>query len=161
MLRPMNGSQNNIGLGLLMPLLGHLTCYVRQQASVIYRQLGYDLTPEAADALLIIHHFDGLPQKKLADILGKDKAAVTRLLNTLVKSQLVERIQDTDDRRVIRAHITEEGREAFSKIHPELGQLSKSILSPLSQQQFDAVIQSLSDIVSNLPCQPSTKSDKT
>ncbi len=140
-----------------MPLLGHLTCYVRQQASAIYKQLGYELTPEAADALLIIHHFDGLPQKKLADILGKDKAAITRLLNTLVKSQLVERIQDEDDRRVIRAHITAEGKEAFSKIHPELGALSNNILSPLSRQEFDEMIKALSAIVTNLPCQNPAK----
>ncbi len=146
---------DDINLGLLMPLIGHLTCYVRQQASLIYKQLGYELTPEAADTLLIIHHFDGLPQKKLADILGKDKAAITRLLNTLVKSQLVERVQDTEDRRVIRAHITAEGREAFSKITPALKQLSDNILNPVSEPEFKNMIAALSTIVTNLPCQPS------
>ena len=145
------------GLGLIMPLMGHLMCYVRSQTSQIFTHLGYDITPEAADALLIIHHFDGLPQKELADILGKDKASITRLLNSLVKSQLVERLQDQQDRRIIRAHITEVGREAFRKIYPELKTLSDATLAPLSENEFQQALASLSKVVANLPCQTPAK----
>lgn len=145
-------------LGLLMPLIGHLTCHVRQQASEIYKALGYELTPEAADALMIIHHFDGLPQKKLADILGKDRASITRLLNTLVNSHLVERVQDKEDRRIIRAHITDEGKKAFEKLTPKLLELSNSILNPVAKDDFDRMLGTLSTIIDNLPCQTTKNS---
>ena len=140
-----------------MPLMGHLMCYVRQQTSRIYSELGYDITPEAADALMIIHHFDGMPQKKLADILGKDKAAITRLLNSLVKSNLVERIQDQEDRRIIRAHITQEGREAFAKICPQLQILSDMTLANVSDHDFNHTIDTLTNIVNSLPCSTADK----
>lgn len=152
---PMNhhqASTMDISMGKLMPLMGHLMCYVRQQTSQIYAQLGYDITPEAADALMIIHHFDGLSQKKLADILGKDKASITRLLNSLVTSQLVERIQDQEDRRIIRAHITKEGIEAFEKICPELQMLSDQTLQNISDADFNKTIAVLTNIVGSLPC---------
>jgi len=137
----------------LMPLMARLMCYVRQQTSQIYTELGYKITPEAADALMIIHHFDGLPQKKLADILGKDKASITRLLNTLVKINLVERIQDESDRRIIRAHITQEGVTAFESIHPKIHQLSHQMLQVTSDDDFEKTVATLSQIAEDLPCQ--------
>jgi len=147
----MQNTTNN-ELGLLMPLMGRITCYVRNQTSQIYKSQGYDLTPEAAHTLLIIHHFDGMPQKTLADILGKDKASITRLLNTLVKSKLVERTQDEEDRRIIRAHITQEGKDAFAKLHPELNLLSNQVFSTTPKQDFETMLRILSNIVSNLSC---------
>jgi DNA-binding MarR family transcriptional regulator len=147
-------SIEHIRIGKLMPLIGHLTCFMRQQTSQIYADLGYDVTPEAAQALLIIQHFDGLPQKKLADILGKDKASITRLLNSLVKYQLVERVQDEQDRRIIRAHITEEGKLIFEKIMPKLGALSDLALNHVSESEFDHMIQTMTTIIANVsqPC---------
>ena len=144
----------NIKIGELMPLMGHLMCYVRQQTSQAYAELGYDITPEAADALMVIQHFDGLPQKKLADILGKDKASITRLLNSLVKCQLVERIQDLEDRRIIRAHITEEGKAVFQKILPKLHALSDLALADINEHDFNILLQTMATIVRNTsaPC---------
>ncbi len=144
----------NIKIGELMPLMGHLMCHVRQQTSQAYAELGYDITPEAADALMIIQHFDGLPQKKLADILGKDKASITRLLNSLVKCQLVERVQDLEDRRIIRAHITQEGKMVFQSILPKLHALSNQALEGISEQDFSRLLQTMAAIVANtsVPC---------
>ncbi len=144
----------NIKIGELMPLMGHLMCYVRQQTSQAYAELGYDITPEAADALMVIQHFDGLPQKKLADILGKDKASITRLLNSLVKCQMVERIQDLEDRRIIRAHITEEGKAVFQKILPKLHALSDLALADINEHDFNILLQTMTTIVRNTsaPC---------
>jgi len=135
----------------LMPLMGRITCHVRNQASKVYKELGYDLTPEAADTLMIIHHFDGLPQKHLADILGKDKAAITRLLNTLVRSQLVERIQDLEDRRIIRAYITDEGKAAFQDIKPRLQVISDEMLKGINPQDYEHALTTLSSIIANIP----------
>ena len=145
---------DNIKIGQLMPLVGHLMCYVRQQTSQAYAELGYDITPEAADALMVIQHFDGLPQKKLAHILGKDKASITRLLNSLVKCQLVERIQDLEDRRIIRAHITEEGMDVFQKMLPKLHALSNLTLQGISDTEFTQMINTLNQITNNInaPC---------
>jgi DNA-binding MarR family transcriptional regulator len=42
---------------------------------------------------------DGISQQKLADSFSKDKTSMTRLLNNMVKNELIERKQDTDDMR--------------------------------------------------------------
>ena len=140
----------NIKIGAIMPLIGQLMCFMRQQISQAYMDLGYDIAPESAQAMMIIQHFDGLPQSKLAHILDKDKAAVTRLLNSLVKLNLVERIQDKDDRRIIRAHITEEGKSVFAQFVPKLQALSDLALTDVSNTNFTQTVATLSQIISNI-----------
>jgi len=142
--------QSKDNLGAIMPLVGCLTSYVRSHVSRICKDAGYNLTPEEADTLMIIRHCDGLPQSQLAKILGKDKASVTRLMNTLVKSGLVGRSQDQQDRRIIRAQITEEGKQAFVQVWPELMKLSHQALDGISAEELISMRQTLVAINANL-----------
>lgn len=142
--------QINEGLGAIMPLIGFMSSHVRYHVSRICRDAGYNITPEEADTLMIIRHFNALPQSRLACILGKDKAAVTRLMNTLVKSGLVGRVQDQQDRRIIRAQITEEGEQAFVQLWPELMKLSEYALKGLSAQELGQACNVMTKINANL-----------
>ena len=142
--------QEKEGLGLIMPLMGYMTSHVRYHVSRICKDVGYDLTPEEADTLMIIRHCNALPQSLLANILGKDKAAVTRLMNSLVRSGLVGRVQDQKDRRIVRAQITEEGERAFIQIWPELKKLSKQALHGISDRDMSRLCELFGMINANL-----------
>ncbi len=142
--------QQTEGLGAIMPLIGCMTSHVRSHVSRICKDAGYNITPEEADTLMIIRHCDGLPQSQLAMILGKDKAAITRLMNALVKSGLVGRIQDQHDRRIIRAQITDEGKQAFIHVWPELKKLSDQALAGVSLQDIASMQKTLNTINANL-----------
>ena len=142
--------QRQEGLGAVMPLIGFLSSHVRYHVSRICRQAGYNITPEEADTLMIIRHFHGLPQSRLADILGKDKAAVTRLMNNLVKSGLVGREQDQQDRRIVRANITDEGERAFAQVWPELMKLSGQAMHGISKEELAGLQETLARINANL-----------
>jgi len=142
--------QSKEGLGVIMPLIGCMTSHVRSQVSRVCKDAGYNITPEEADTLMIIRHCDGLPQSQLALILGKDKAAITRIMNALVKSGLVGRIQDQQDRRIVRAQITEEGEQAFIQVWPELMKLSDQALAGISVQDIVLMQRTLISINANL-----------
>ncbi len=146
------------GLGAMMPLIGQVMSHVRSQVSCACEEAGYKLTPEEAGTLMIIYDLDGLSQSYLAKILGKDRASITRLMNALVKSGLVGRVQDRDDRRVIRAHITAEGKQAFVDIFPALMALSDQALNGVSEQEFRVTQKVMSRIISNL-CHLTGRSD--
>jgi len=125
-------------------------CKVGQQVSFICASEGYKLTPEEAETLMLIHHCDGLPQSQLAKMLGKDKAAVTRLVNVLVKSGLVARIQDEHDRRIVRACITMEGKKAFQRIFPKLRALSDKVFAGLCESDIATAKQVMAHMTENL-----------
>ncbi|HCS12938.1 MAG: hypothetical protein COS82_09375 [Zetaproteobacteria bacterium CG06_land_8_20_14_3_00_59_53] len=137
-------------LGAIMPLIGFMSSHVRFHISRICSDAGHPLTPEEAGTLMIIRHFKGLPQTRLAVILGKDKAAVTRLMNALVKSGLVGRIPDEQDRRVVRAQITGLGEQAFIKLWPELTKLSDEALKDIPKQDLEQLSNVLRLINANL-----------
>lgn len=134
----------------MMPLIGCMTSRVRYQVSCICEAAGYQLTPEEADTLMLIHHCEGVPQSQLAKMLGKDKTSVTRLMNALVKSGLVARIQDESDRRIVRACMTEEGKKAFTRIFPQLKTLSDKVLDGLSESDVEMVKKVISQMTANL-----------
>lgn len=133
-----------------MPLIGFMSSHVRLHISRICSEAGHPITPEEAGTLMIIRHFNGLPQTRLAAILGKDKAAVTRLMNALVKSGLVGRVQDEQDRRVVRAQMTGQGEQAFVRLWPELVKLSDEALRDIPQQELEQLNRVLKMINANL-----------
>ncbi len=133
-----------------MPLIGQVMTHARCHVSNACAGLGYKLTAEEAGTLMIIYQCDGMPQSILANILGKDKASVTRVMNALVKSGLVGRVQDEHDRRVIRAHITEEGKLAFVDILPALMAISDQALSGVSEKELHIAQKVLSQMNANL-----------
>jgi len=145
------------GLGRVMPLVGQLSCLVRCQVSEACHKAGYPLTHEETSAFMVLHHFDGLPQSQLAHILDKDKASVTRLMNALVKRGLVGRVQDATDRRVVRAFVTEAGKQAFIDIFPALRSISSIAFQHIPKEQIETMEQVLRQMIGNL----SSQSDNT
>ncbi len=59
---------------------------------------------------------DGLSQSEIVDNLLVKPATVTRMLDRMEKSGLVERRKDLDDQRVSRVFLTEKGRSLHSDV---------------------------------------------
>lgn len=56
----------------------------------------------------------------LCNVLNLSKSSATQLIERLVKSGLVGRVDDTDDRRIIRLHITQNGEKEFTVLKKKL-----------------------------------------
>lgn len=65
--------------------------------------------------LFILNKKDGQSQKELAEWLNIKASTITVMLNRMEKANLVMRKQDTEDQRISRVYITEEGREVCKK----------------------------------------------
>jgi MarR family transcriptional regulator for hemolysin len=68
-------------------------------------------------------------QKDMADLIGKDKSTILRLIDSLESKELVRRVADTKDRRKNYLMVTKKGEELikqyeniFSAIFEELQQ---------------------------------------
>jgi DNA-binding MarR family transcriptional regulator len=53
---------------------------------------------------------DGLPVSRLADLVLRPMGSITQILDRLAKAELVKRVPDPRDRRMVLIAITEEGR---------------------------------------------------
>lgn len=67
-------------------------------------------TMAMGQALLNIEK-DGTPSTQLGPRMGMEKTSLSRLLNNLEDHGLIERRNDAADRRVVRVHLTEDGKK--------------------------------------------------
>ena len=95
----------------------HLTLLYRQMIKELERELApLELGPGRYIYLFGLYIRDGRKQQELADIIGIDKAAVTRALSRLEESGYIRRKEDKEDRRAMRVYLTARGR----KLRPQL-----------------------------------------
>ena len=89
--------------------------------------------------LWILQEHGPLPVSRLADWLGIGAPNATGLLDRMEQRGLVERARDAEDRRVVLARMTDEGRAAIAE-HDGWGfELVEQLLGPLPTDQLRAV----------------------
>ena len=99
----------------------------------------FEMTPPQWTVLNTIFYGKGDTPAEIADYIGVDRSAVTRLVDRLENKGLVARTQNTSDHRSVNVELTDEG----VKIMPELIKISRScdkrlqsILSSQDSKQF-------------------------
>jgi DNA-binding MarR family transcriptional regulator len=65
--------------------------------------------------LLVLWEHDGVPVKAIGERLSLDSGTLTPLLKRLAQQALVERRRGEDDERIVRIHLTPEGRALRGK----------------------------------------------
>jgi MarR family 2-MHQ and catechol resistance regulon transcriptional repressor len=97
----------------------------------------HGLTVSQFGILESLHHLGPMCQKDLASKILKSTGNITFVIDNLVKRNLVRRQRDTNDRRFITIHLTDEGDALISEIFPEHVQIvtrEMSFLSPAEQE---------------------------
>lgn len=85
--------------------------------------------------------------KELADFLGISPPSATSLVDTITKSELLERKADMNDRRVVRVRITKKGErylEAHKQKVAEILRQSIGKLTAKEQDQLSAILEKIS-----------------
>jgi DNA-binding MarR family transcriptional regulator len=97
-------------------------CQLMQQT--LSRSLAdLDIKPPHLDILVNIYRFEGISQQELARKLLVGRSNMSMLLPQMEHRRLIERRGDERDKRVLRLHLTPEGRkltEAAMAIHTDL-----------------------------------------
>jgi DNA-binding MarR family transcriptional regulator len=89
--------------------------------------------------LWILQEHGSLPVSRLADWLGIGVPNATGLLDRMEQRDLVERVRDAQDRRVVLARMTDQGRAAGTEHDGWRAELVEQLLEPLATDQVLAV----------------------
>lgn len=93
-----------------------------------------------------LHQGDATTPAQVASYIAADRSAVTRLLDRLEHKSLVNREHDVLDRRSVKLHLTDRGREvarALNRLAEEHQSRFLSQLHPTELRAFKANIQKL------------------
>src|SRR5690242_6242516 len=113
-----------------LPFLIH-ACY-QQIRSVTYKEFlehGLELTPEQWIVLVQLWQKDAQTQSALSELTLRDRPTMSRIIDTMEKSGLVERVVDERAARARLVRLTRHGRGLQSKLVP----VAKRIVSRLER----------------------------
>jgi MarR family transcriptional regulator, transcriptional regulator for hemolysin len=81
---------------------------------------------------------DGVRQTDLAASLDIEGPSLVRLLDVLERANLIERVEDAEDRRSKRVRMTEAGHALYSKLYAVYEDLSRFLLDGATAAELDA-----------------------
>lgn len=76
-------------------------------------------------------------QKDMAEMMGKDKSVILRMIDSLEEKELVRRVVDLKDRRKNYLMVTKAGERAIKQYEEVFSGLMKDIRKGLSQSEID------------------------
>jgi len=111
---------------------------------------GGDVTLPQMSILNILRHEGGLKMKEIAKYLSVTTSAATGLVERMVKLNLLRRVLDQKDRRVIRIHMTEKGRRIIDDIERARYKMIMKLfgrLAPLERKRYLETVKKLCRIM--------------
>ena len=102
---------------------------------------GYKITLAQFNVLRILKgaHPDGYPRGEIIRRMVEPAPDVTRLIDRLIKEELVERFSSDEDRRLSLARITKKGINLLTKINPEVDKFLSEYSSVLNKNEKETL----------------------
>lgn len=102
---------------------------------VAYDQLG--IHPGQSQMIRLLHNYPGKSQKWIADHICIKPATMTIIIKKLEKAEIVQRIPDERDKRVLRVNLTEKGQELFLKLDKIKRKLQEECFRNFNDEEID------------------------
>ena len=107
---------------------------------------GQGLTNSQFGVLEALLHLGPLCQREIGEKILKTGGNMTLVIDNLEKRGLVERVQDQQDRRYLRIHLTPQGFDLISRVFPRHAAIAEEVFAMLDrheQEQLGTLLKKL------------------
>lgn len=109
-----------------------------------------DITREQLSILLILSLTDGLYQTQIANILGKDRPNITRMIDILESNGYITREKDENNRRILKVFLTDKGKEKVEFVKPLKERMSAAQYKGMSDEEILTLVRLLRQVRKNI-----------
>ena len=109
-----------------------------------------DITREQLSILLILSLTDGLYQTQIANILGKDRPNITRMIDILESNGYITREKDENNRRILKVFLTDKGKEKVEFVKPLKERMSAAQYKGMSDEEILTLVRLLRQVRNNI-----------
>ncbi|PKA83396.1 DNA-binding MarR family transcriptional regulator [Ulvibacter sp. MAR_2010_11] len=96
-----------------------------------------DITIDQGMILLFLDRYPELSQKEIAELIFRDNASMTRMINIMVKNKYLNRSINEQDRRRFHLVMTPKGKEVLTKLPPIIvNNRAQSLMGISEEEQF-------------------------
>ncbi|WP_017495557.1 MarR family winged helix-turn-helix transcriptional regulator [Flavobacterium sp. WG21] len=108
-----------------------------------------DITVDQCLVLIILNNNPDISQNKLANLVFKDSASITRMIELMVKKEYITRTIHPVDRRKFNLEITKKGKKTLDDIQPVIEINRQTALEGLSLEEIALLDKTLHKIIIN------------
>jgi len=145
----MEPTLNHIDQMMIGHHVGQASIAIRHAFMVYLKQEGMNLTPEQFIVLKRVYRKKQMTQNEIATYFLRDNASITRVLDSLEKKNLIERVRSKEDRRVNFVHVTDEGESFLKGLFPLAGKLNHLLLENVLPEEVEQLKHVLDKIFQN------------
>jgi MarR family transcriptional regulator, organic hydroperoxide resistance regulator len=117
--------------------LRYISSIIKQKGREILSQ--YTLTPPQFIALQWLFEYGDMTIGDLSNKMYLACSTTTDLVDRMEKNELVERVKDENDRRVVRIHMLKEGERIIEEVIEKRQNYLQSVLENFSQEEVEGL----------------------
>ncbi|AKN31929.1 hypothetical protein Ccar_14085 [Clostridium carboxidivorans P7] len=119
----------------LLEVISKTSNMVQKVLNKFYKELMLSETQFSALYLVYLAGDDGITLSTLGEKMNVTRANITTLVDRMVSRGLIERIINENDRRSIKAVVTDNGKEIFNSILPKYEEFTSVLLNFLTESE--------------------------
>lgn len=100
----------------------------------------HGFTSSQCYTLIEILRAESLTMNELSDKMNLDSSTMTRVIDKLVRDNLIRRERDESDRRIVLVSLTDKGQEAAGKLRSSVNEYYRKIISNMPLGKTDEVL---------------------
>lgn len=143
-----------------MEKLDEVLFYTLEKSIKVYRKFaqsqilkhGFEITIDQWLVLKTLQENKSLSQNQIAELVFKDIASLTRIIELLVQKQYINRTINASDRRKFDLEITEKGTQIIQDIYPIVMENRKQALTDFALNDIHDLKMQLEKLINN--CNP-------
>ena len=112
-------------------------------------QIVSDITIDQCLLLIILNKNASYSQKEIAELIFKDNASITRIIELMVQKNYLVRKTNESDRRKFNLEITGKGKKTIELLTPIINKNRQDALKGLSKNEIELLDKLLVKIISN------------
>ena len=112
---------------------------LKNTTKAVFREKKFGITLDQWAVLKSISEAEFANQSYLATSTHKDPAAITRMIELLIKRELVHRKEQKADRRAYHVKLTRKGAGMVKRVAPIIEQIRTEVLKEISERDLSTI----------------------
>ena len=130
--------------------IGEITRLAHKKISKVFSDKDFPVTVEQFSVLALLWYKEGVNQQYIADNLKRNKATITRIIENMIKTNLIVKVPDQLDKRNKLLFLTQKGKELQHDMVESSGSVYYEALENLQEHEIKSILTILKKITKNL-----------
>jgi MarR family transcriptional regulator, organic hydroperoxide resistance regulator len=131
-------------------LCGDFTHVFQQALTRAFRDNNIPVTIEQFAVLAVLFYQNGINQKDIGKLLGRDKTTITRIISNMIKNKVIHRISDERDSRGKLIYLTPKGKAVQKKAVRVSGELYTKALRNIDGKDLSQAMGLVAQMIKNV-----------